>query len=278
MFRQFFVLSVIFSGTLLQNASSVVGQMQYPLAVVGTDKGTVYVADRTLPGIWKITDGKLEVYFQASKKFRTPLNAVRCLALDAKGQVLAGDSATRDVYRFNESGKPQPLTGGKIGIPMAIAVDKAGDLFVADLETQRIWQVPAEGGDPKEFAVIAGVRGLAFDSKGQLIAVTNLSDPVKRFTPTGESEVLVKGRPFQFPHHVAVGSEDMLYIADNYASCIWQVPLGNDPVKFLEGKPLEKPVGVYWDGKSLLIADPHAKQVFRVDTEGKPQPLVEMAK
>ena len=144
--------------------------MQYPLAVVGTEKGPIYVADRKLPGIWKITDGKAEVYFQASKKFRTPLNAVRCLAFDKDGKLLAGDSATREVYRFDDKAQPQPLTKGKIGIPMSIAVDGEGEFFVADLETQRIWKVSAKGGEPEEFAILAGVRGLAFDSKGNLIA------------------------------------------------------------------------------------------------------------
>ena len=30
----------------------------YPLAVTSTSDGTVYVADRQLPGIWKISDGE----------------------------------------------------------------------------------------------------------------------------------------------------------------------------------------------------------------------------
>lgn len=251
-----------------------VAQMQYPLAVVGTEKGTVYVADRKLPGIWKIGDGKAEVYFQGEKTFRTPLNAVRCLAWDGKGRLLVGDSATREVYRFTEEGKPEPLTAGKIGIPMAIAVNKQGELFVADLETQRIWKIPADGGEPKEFAVLAGVRGLAFDSKGQLVAVTNQANPVHRFNAEGKSETLIEGRPFQFPQQVAIDPEDNLYIADNYASAIWKVPPGKPPEKFVEGKPLEKPVGVAWQGKTLLIADPHAKQVFAADAKGQLKPLV----
>ncbi len=160
--------SAMLAGLLLALAVSPLrAQMQYPLAVAGTEKGPIYVADRKLPGIWKITDGKAEAFFQASKKFRTPLNAVRCLAFDKDGKLLAGDSATREVYRFDDKAQPQPLTAGKIGIPMSIAVNGQGELFVADLETQRIWKVPAKGGEPEEFAVLAGVRGLAFDSEGQ---------------------------------------------------------------------------------------------------------------
>jgi len=249
-------------------------EMQYPLAIVGGDGGPVYVADRKLPGIWKISEGKAEIFYQGKKTFRTPLNAVRCLAFDADGQLLAGDSATRDVYRFTKDGDPQPLTKGRIGIPMSIAVNKAGEIFVADLETQRIWKLPKAGGEPKEFALMAGVRGLAFDSEERLIAVTNLSDPVRRLNAEGKAEVLIKGRPFQFPHHVAVDKDDTLFIADNYAGAIWRVASGNPPEKFLSGEPLKKPVGVYWTGKNLLIADPHAQQAFSVDADGKLTPLV----
>ena len=273
MFRDVVALSLLIGGLFLTRPPSGFAQMEYPLAVAATKGEEVYVADRKLPGVWKIADGEPEVYFQASKKFRTPLNAIRCLAIDSQGHLLAGDSATRDIYRFDEAGKPAPLTGGKIGIPMAIAVSTQGDLFVADLEAQRIWQVPGEGGKPKEFAVIAGVRGLTFDSKGRLIAVTNGADPVVRFSSEGQKEVLVKGRPFEFPHHVAVGEGDVLYIADNYAGAIWKVGPGGEPMKFAEGKPLNKPVGVAWQDKTLLVADPHARQVFRIDAEGKIQPL-----
>ena len=264
-------------GYLLGGVNPVKGQMQYPLAVAAAKEGPVYVADRKLPGIWKITEGKAEVYFQAEKKFRTKLNAVRCLAIDEKGRLLAGDSATREVYRFDEKGVPAALTKGKIGIPMAIVVGPKGEIFAADLETQRIWRFPSEGGDPKEFAVIAGVRGLAFDSKSRLIAVTNLADPVKRFDSEGKSETLVKGRPFQFPQHVAVGKDDVLYIADNYAGAIWKVPSGKPPEKFATGAPLVKPVGVFLRGDELLVADPHAKQVFSIDKDGKATPLVKYA-
>ena len=60
-------------------------EFNYPLAVIATESGTVYVADRNLPGVWKVEDGKKSIYFQGSKKFRTPLNAIRCLAIDHEG-------------------------------------------------------------------------------------------------------------------------------------------------------------------------------------------------
>src|SRR5689334_16215418 len=85
-------------------------EMVYPLSVVADAAGNIFVADRELPGIWKVAGGALSLHFQGEKKFGTPLNAVRCLALDHEGKLLAGDSATREVYRFDAEGNPQPLT------------------------------------------------------------------------------------------------------------------------------------------------------------------------
>src|SRR5258708_6066589 len=79
-------------------------ELDYPLAIAASDAGEIYLADRNLPGVWRVKEGELTLFFEASKKLKTPLNAVRCLALDQNGKLLAGDSATREVYRFDDAG------------------------------------------------------------------------------------------------------------------------------------------------------------------------------
>ena len=103
---------LFFLGVLLTASSWAAGQeLQYPVAVAaGKSSDAFYLGDRKLPGVWQVGEGKLGLFFQGSKKYRTPLNALRCLALDASGGLLAGDSATREVYRFDADKKPQPLT------------------------------------------------------------------------------------------------------------------------------------------------------------------------
>ena len=39
-------------------------EFEYPLTAAASSDGPVYVADRNLPGIWKIVDGKPEIFFQ----------------------------------------------------------------------------------------------------------------------------------------------------------------------------------------------------------------------
>ncbi len=244
--------------------------MKYPLAVAVGKDSSVYVADRDLPGIWKFSDGKWAVYFQGSKKFRTPLNAVRCLAIDHEGKLLAGDSATREIYRFDDAGQPQPLTKGNVGIPMAIAVAKDGTIFASDIEIQRIVKVAAGGGEPEVVTELAAVRGLAIDAEGQLIAVCHGKDAVLRISPDGKQrKALVEGRPFQFSHHVVIGEKGEMYIADGYAKTIWKVEGTAAPVAFVAGDPLKNPVGVTLQDSNLLIADPHVKAVLRRTADGK---------
>ena len=272
---------------------------RYPLAcAVGAD-GAIFVADRDLPGVWKVTpnaDGSPAapaVFKAVPRLFRTPLDAPRCVAVAGDGAVLVGDTATREVYRLGPAADdpvPEPLLAGPgrvgpIGMPSALAVAADGAIFIGCLETQRVWRIPAggtaAGGDePTEIAPLRGVRGLAFEPDGALLAVTTANDMVRRLAPgdggAWSMTVAVAGRPFQNPGQIAVGPDGTLYVADNYARCVWKVPRSGDnfgePAKLAAGAPLDGPVGLAWDGvhdpPRLLVADPRARKLFAVEPAG----------
>jgi sugar lactone lactonase YvrE len=242
---------------------------QYLLGIAVDSTSTVYLADRELPGVWRLADGKLSPLFVGSKKFRTPLNAVRCLAVDRDGKLLAGDSATRDVYRFDDDKQPVPLTKGEIGIPMSIGVTKAGDLLVADLEVHRLWKVPAVGGQPTLYAEVAAPRALTVDKDDRVWVVSHGKDQLLRSNAEGKLEVVVAGRPFEFPSSVVVDDEGTAFVCDTYAKAVWKVPPGRPAEKFFAGEPLVSPVGMARMGSDLLVADPRAKAVIRIDAAGK---------
>jgi sugar lactone lactonase YvrE len=241
---------------------------QYPLAVAVAPSGDVFLADRNLPGIWKLQGDALSIYFQAEKKFRTPLNAVRCVAIDKDGKLLAGDSATRDVYRFDDAGKPAPLTKGGIGIPMGLAVDAAGDILVSDLELHRIYKVPAAGGEPIKVADVEAPSGLFLDSKNQLWVTSRGKRALYRVGADGSVEAILDTRAFEFPHNIVLDPAENAYIADGYAKAIWKMPAGGKPEKWVQGDPLANPVGLAWKGETLLVVDPKANALFEIDSAG----------
>ncbi|MCA9063309.1 MAG: NHL repeat-containing protein [Planctomycetaceae bacterium] len=256
-----------FAGMTSHAQEQVPTEFQYPLAVVATSDGVLYVADRTLPGIWKVEGGRKSIYFQASKKFRTPLNAVRCLAIDHQGKLLAGDSATRDVYRFDDNGQPQPLTNGWIGIPMALAVAPDGTIYTADLEVHRIWKMPAEGAaEPTEVAAINSPRGLTLDADSNLwvLSTSSKDGQIQKITPDGNVEPFVTGHPFNLPHNIVRLADGRLFVTDNYDHCVWTVGTDGQAAQFVAGPPLDRPVGLCLAGEDLLVADPHIRTIFRL--------------
>ena len=268
------VLTAI-AATLAQDAKPARG-LVYPLDVsVTADAKTLYLVDRKLPGLWKAgADGKLAVFFQASKKFRTPLNAVRCIAADGKGGLLVGDSGTREVYRFSADGKSTPLTKGGIGIAMGIAVNSKGTIFVSDLELQRIWTVPAAGGEPKEFAVLPAPRGMTFDKKGQLWVVSGgPRNQLVKIAADGKITPVVKDRTFVYPNDVAVSADGTAFVSDGYADCIWKVAADGKTSKWVSGKPLDNPVGLDWQGTTLLVVDSRAGKLFSITPDAKLAPV-----
>lgn len=257
---------------------------KYPLDAAVTADGTYYIADRKLPGIWKLKDGTNSVFYQGKAAFRTPLNAVRCVTVAADGQLYAGDSATREIYQISEKGEAKPLTNGSIGIPTAIAV--AGDtIYVTDLELQRIWKFPTAGlpetKGPTEFAVVGGCRGLFADDNGFIWVLSSLKPQLRKYTGDGKFETVVDDLTFEFPHQVFVTKDGTAYVTDGYAHAIWKIAPGGKPEKWVSGEPLVNPIGIRQQGENFIICDSRANALFQVTPDkqvtkifgGPPNPL-----
>ncbi len=252
--------------------------LQYPLTAVSSHDGkSLFIADRNQPGVWKLSDGKLSLFYQASKKFRTPLNAIRCVAIDHQGKLLAGDSSTREVFRFDDEGKPQPLTNGGIGIPMDLVDDGQGNIFVTDLELHWIWKIAAGTTKAEKFAEVAAPHGITIDSDKNLWVVSHGKNQLLRVTPEAKVEVVVEGRPFGFASEVEIGKDHTAYVTDGYGKAVWRIPAGGKPEKWVSGEPLQHPVGLTWQGETLLVIDPHAKGLFAIGAEGKLSPVPALA-
>lgn len=256
------------AGVSGQGDSGVKEQAAYPKAVISAS-GQLFVVDLDLPGVWQIGDSA-KLFSKGSNLLRKPMNRPHCVTTHPEGGVLVGDSATREVYWIASSGaEPKPLTNGRIGIPMALAVDPTGKtLYVGDAEKRATFRIPIEGGDP-ELVARVNARGLAFDQNGRLLAVTPDKEAIRRINvESNEVETLVNDRPFQFPNGLCWAG-DHGFVTDTYGNCIWKFTADGSTEKWHEGEPLERPVGISISETSLFVADPKQKQIFEFNLSDK---------
>jgi sugar lactone lactonase YvrE len=276
-------------GLVLYALPASAADWQYPIDVaVGTD-GTIYIADRNLPGIWTLKEGKTEVFVQASKRFKTPLNAIRCLYVSPDGTLFAGDSATREVFQVASDGALTQLTSpnpalkgtkltadtpftpdnfGNVQIPMKMASDNQGNLYASDTDLQRVWKIPRGGGEPQEFFVVGGPRGLVVDHEDHVYVLAANAPQLQRVAPDGTATVVVKDAPFEYPHQVLL-RDGTLYVSDGYGKAIWKVSSDGTAEKWISGPPFDNPVGIAWQGENLLVIDPRANALFSAAPDGK---------
>jgi len=300
-------VSCLATGAALTRQAAVAGEIRqangagrakgvdsYPIAVAVGPKGTIFVADKGLKIIYRVENGNLVAMYRGSRKYRTPLFNVMAMAVDSSGNLFLCDTGSMDVWRVTPDGKPTPLTGkkiargigpaptdqefdrdaayaGKFDKPMGIVIDPEGNPVVADLGMAAIFGIPAEGGEPRQIASVPAPHGIALDRQGGFVVVSQSKDQLVRISAAGEVTPIVKGRiaDKNNPHHVAVDAVGYV-VTDNYAKAVWRISTDGVAKAIVQGDPLVGPVGlaIEADG-NFLVADPHAKKIFRVTPAGK---------
>jgi uncharacterized protein (TIGR03437 family) len=182
-----------------------------PVTAVADALGNIYIAD---PGA-----GNIRVVSAAGAVSTLVENLAgpHGLALDGVGHLFFTEQDAARVQRLDlVSGSLTQLASGTWNIPRGIAVDAAGDVFVADTGLQQIIGVDSAG----EVKVIAGTGVPGFSGDGGAAASAQLN----------------------FPWDVAIGPGGVLYVAD----------LENDRVRLLSPHTTPPPPISVLNGASLL--------------------------
>jgi len=185
-------------------------QLNQPQAVAADAAGNVYVADAGNSRIRRFTPGGTIATFAgtgvsgssgdggpaAAATFMSPSG----LAFDASGNLYISDGAANRVRMVNlaghvmpvagtgtagSAGDTQPAVSAELSNPQGLALDGAGNLYIADDGNRRVRQVDVQGnintfagsgsfigppgdGGPATSAVLLGPVGVAADSNGNL--------------------------------------------------------------------------------------------------------------
>lgn len=183
------------------------------------------------------------------------LNGPTAVATDSAGDVYVADSGDNVVVKITATGtlsvvagtgvrgtpSPGPATQSDLNDPYALAVDPAGDLYIADLGNDMVEKVTPAGmlsvvagtgrqGAPTPGPATASDLGrpvsVAVGPTGDLYVADLENNDIEEVTPAGTLSITVGAGRVNSPDGVAVDSSGDLYIADAGGAILKLTPQG----------------------------------------------------
>ncbi|HLH17156.1 MAG TPA: protease pro-enzyme activation domain-containing protein [Bryobacteraceae bacterium] len=246
-------------------------QLNYPNGIAADPQGNVYIADTLNGRIRKVDpsgiistvagsgsfgysgDGGLAI----SAAFETPYG----VAVDANGNLYIADTLNNRIRKVDNSGKISTIAGNgspgysgdgaatevKLFEPSGVAVDNAGNVYIADTLNDRVRKVDTSGqlttvagsgtccyltaaeGGPAVNARLGFPFGVAVDGAGNLYIADENNQSIFKVTPDGTIHTAVGDggigfsgdgnlptkSSLNYPYGVAVDGSGNLYIAEN---------------------------------------------------------------
>ena len=313
-------------------------QLDDPSGVAVDWAGNLYIAEGDTHRIRKVDatgvittvagTGRLGSGGDGGAATAVPLNFPRGVAVDGAGNLYIADTLNHRIRkvdatgvittvagtgRLGSGGDGDPATAAQLSFPYGVAVDGAGNLYIADRGNDRIRKVDAAGvittvagdgtegfggdGGPATAAQLDGPRGVALDGAGNLYIADTNNHWIRKVDAAGVISTVAGDGNYGFsgdggpavgsrlhsPHGVVVDGAGNLYIADTVNDRIRKVDSGTGVISTVVGwasgsrgdggaataAQLNNPRGVALDGAgNLYIADRGNDRIRKVDAAG----------
>lgn len=215
-----------------------VGQISHPQSVAQDASGNIYVTTRTFvakypPNSDSTTIGAVVAGGNGNGGNANQLWYPMGMCVDAAGNLYVADANNYRVQKFpagsTSSTSGVTVAGGngygsatnQLGSPWGLAVDNAGNLFVADNGNQRILKFPAGSTAATSGLVVANVyspKGMCMDAAGNLYVANYSAGQVLKFPPGFTSATVptvVAARGLDYPSDVSVDAAGNIYESGN---------------------------------------------------------------
>jgi len=195
------------------DGTGVTARFNHPNGVAVDSTGNVYVADTSNDTIRKITAsgvvttlaGTAGVHGMtdgtgAAASFNTPQG----IAVDTVGNVYVADTFNDAIRKITPAGEVTTLEGGSFGSadgtgtaakfnnPVGVAVDGAGNVFIADASNFAIRKITPAGVVTTLASVMFGtMTGITIDSSGNLYVADSSHNTIWKVTQAGVASIVV---------------------------------------------------------------------------------------
>jgi streptogramin lyase len=256
------------------NATGGAARFNFPYGVAVTGAGNIYVADSQNDTIRSITPGGAVATFAGGvltpgatdgtgtgARFNTPDG----VAVDGSGNVYVADTNNHTIRKITPAGVATTFAGSalnpgsangtgsaaRFNYPSGVAVDSAGNVYVADTANHTIRKI-TPGGVVTTLAGLAGSfgptdgtgsvarfygpSGVAVDGSGNVYVADTDNDTIRKVTPAGVVTTLAgtggiagsadgtgAAARFYYPEGVAVDGSGNIFVADTYNQTIRKV-------------------------------------------------------
>jgi YD repeat-containing protein len=244
-------------------------RLNYPIGVATDGQGNLYIAERDNHRIRKVDtsgvittlagDGTAGFGGDGGSATSAQLNTPVGVVVDGPGNVYITDSNNHRIRRVDTNGvittvagdgtaafggDGGPATGAQLNVPSGVALDAQGNLYIGDLENQRVRRVDTSGtittvagdgtagfggdGGPATSAQLHDPAGVAVDSLGTVYIADSDNHRIRKVTSAGTITTAAgngtagftgDGGPptdasLNYPTGVALAGDGSLYIAD----------------------------------------------------------------
>jgi GH18 family chitinase/sugar lactone lactonase YvrE len=192
------------------------------------------------------------------------------LAVDGQGNTYVADYTTAKIYKITPTGSFSTYLGPLATTPYEIVLDPAGNLYYTTATTVVVVS-PALTPTTLITGIVSGAKGLAVDTAGDVfVANTNLNNILEYNATTKTVSTLtipkIAGLALNLPCGLAVDQFENLYIADAGNNRIVKVPVAtpsSSTVVYTRTGSTEIEEIAIGNNGSLYIADPNNNQVLK---------------